>query len=236
LLTTILVIKRNNMKKTFLLFILALNVMLVGSSCTKETETKFLDKYLAAKDTTLTITAKSWDAFSFQTLALIDSGSTTYSTTPEGIKFHGQAYRRGARLQTKTALPFDGKSLYYKWKGNGDGQFAGFVVQIKYDPFSNDNTPAIQGVDLNLLTSTSSYNGSIIIQEDTWYYTRITPVSGTNNFKVTTSTGNYNNMGGVVIETAIIPIYTKHGYLAFRIGDNFSPNAYAVLGEVKIAD
>ncbi|MGV3766213.1 MAG: hypothetical protein ACO1NW_08815 [Chitinophagaceae bacterium] len=192
--------------------------------------------YAPVKDTTLALTANGWNAFSFQTLDLLDSGSATYHTTTEGVKIHGQGYRNGARLQTKTALPFSGKSLYFKWKGNGGGQFAAFVVQVKYNPLTNDGTPSIQGEDLTLFTTQNSFNGSTLMQEDVWYYTRITPVPNTDDYMIVTATNNYNTQGGTVVKTSVHPIYTKSAYLAFRMGDSYSTNAYGILGEVKIAD
>lgn len=221
------------MKKSLpYLIVTLLTVSSALHSCKKKSEIR----YVEVKDTTLVMTAKGWNAFSFETLALMDSGNTTYFTTAEGIKFVAQIYREGARLQTKTALPFDGKSLYYKWKGNGNGQFAAFVPQIKYDPFTTDGTPSIQGVDLTIFSTKNSYNQSVLIEDDRWYYTRITPVAGTANFQVITSTGNYSNKGGTVIDTKVFPIYTKSGYLAFRMTDTYSTSAYTVISEVKIAD
>lgn len=148
----------------------------------------------------------------------------------------GQAYRLGSRIQTKSELGFYNKVIYFKWKGFGSGQFAAFVPQIKYDPFTNDGLPPIQGVDLALFSVNGTFGGSVQIQENVWYYTRIVPISGSDNYQVITATGNYNNAGGTTISTTTIPVYTKNGYIAFRIGDPFgSTSAYGVVGECKIA-
>ena len=189
-----------------------------------------------AVDTTFVMNASSWNCFSYQTLNLIDPGRTKYFTTAQGVKFMGQAHRLGTRIQTKTDLNFCNKVVYFKWKGFGSGQYAGFVPQIKYDPFSNDGSPAIQGVDLGIFTVNTTFGGSVLIQENTWYYTRIVPISGSDNYHVITATGNYNNAGGTTISTTTIPIYRKNGYIAFRIGDPYgSTSAFGVLGECKIA-
>ena len=189
-----------------------------------------------AVDTTFPMNAKSWNCFSYQTMNLIDSGATRYFTTAEGVKFMGQAYRLGARLQIKSELGFHNKVVYFKWKVFGGGQFAYLVPQVKYDPLTNDGLPLIQGVDLGFFSTGNSFNGSILIQENVWYYTRLVPVSGSDTYQVFTATGNYNNLGGTTISSTNVQIYTKAGYIALRMSDNYaSTAAYGILGECKIA-
>jgi hypothetical protein len=220
----------------FCCFVFAVNLI---TSCTKKeivTETVTNTIQVRAVDTVLALNTRNWNAFTYQTLTLVDSGAATFQTTSEGIKIIGQASRYGLRLQTKTELGFHNKTLYFKWKGDGAGQFSGFVPQIKYDILSNDGSPQTQGVDLGIFTVNNTSGGSTLIQNNVWYYTRATPVSGTDNYLVTTSTGNYSNLGGSVISTRTIPIYTKSGYPAFRIGDPFAGTpASAILAEFKIA-
>ena len=218
-------------------FILAIFVLATTSSC-KKTVTKTVTDtvQVRAVDTTFVMNAQSWNAFSYLTLALLDSGASTYQTTAEGVKMVGQSPRYGARLQTKSEFGFYNKVVYFKWKGSGGGQFAAFVPQIKYDILSNDSDPQIQGVDLAFFSVSGTATGSTLVQENTWYYTRMVPVAGTDTYQVITSTGNYNNAGGTVINTRNVPLYTKSGYLALRIGDPFGgTNAYCIFGECKIA-
>ncbi len=180
--------------------------------------------------------AKSWNCFSYQSLALIDSGATKYFTTAEGIKFMGQGYRLGSRLQTKSEVGIYNKVVYFKWKAFGAGQYAGYLPQLKYDPFTTDGVTLVQGVDFGLFSVNGSVSGSALIQDNVWYYTRLIPVSGSDNYQVITSTGNYNNQGGAVISSINVPLYTKSGFLAFRMGDCYgSTSAYGILGECKIA-
>lgn len=189
-----------------------------------------------AQDTSIAIDVNSWDAFSFNSSSLIAPASDTYFNTSEGIKFIAQGYRKGTRLQTKIAFNFKDKNIYYKWKGSGGGQFASFVVQIKYDPYSYEGTPPVQGVEFVNGTTANTYNGSFLMQEDTWYYTSIKAIHGTNNYEVITSTGNYANKGGTIIRSSTVAVYTKSGYLAIRDNDNYAgTNSYCVLGECKIS-
>ena len=220
-----------------LLFYSILLFSIIFISCTKtKTETVTNTVQVRAVDTSMVMDSKNWNLFSYLTLSLRDSGASTYYTTAEGVRFIGQASRYGSRIQTKTEFGFHGKTLYFKWKGGGGGQFAGFVPQIKYDILSTDGAPQIQGVDLSIFSLPTTTAGSTVIQENTWYYTRVAPVTGTDNYLVTTATGNYSNLGGAVVLTKTLPIYTKSGYLALRIGDTFAGSgSYAILGECKIA-
>ncbi|TDH26433.1 hypothetical protein EXU57_10070 [Segetibacter sp. 3557_3] len=208
-------------------------------SCTKKeiiTRTTTDTVLLRAIDTNFLMNARSWIGFSYQSLGLIDSGASSYVTTPEGIRFRGQGYRLGTRIQTKSEIGIYNKTLYFKWKGNGGGQFAAFVVQLKYDPFTNDGQVPIQGVDLATFSVNGTVPGSTLIQNDTWYYTRVQPVTGTDNYQVITAFGNYNHLGGNVIAMRTVPIYTKSGFLAVRMGDCYAGiAAFGVLGECRIA-
>lgn len=220
------------------------------TSCTKETikydtvtvtkrDTTIVTKHdttvIVAKDTVLPIDVNSWNAYSYYTKKIVAPDATTYFNTSEGIKFLAQAPRYGLRLETKVELGITGKVIYYKWKGNGMGQFAQFVPQLKYDPYTTDSLPPVQDVDFPDFTTNNTFNSSTLIQNDVWYYTRIKAIPGTDNYECITATGNYDNSGGTVIVDRNVPVYTKHGYIALRIGDTFATNTYCVLAECKIA-
>jgi len=228
----------------FLIGSISLLTLATTTSCTKDPETitktdtvtVTVNVQVKSIDTVFKMNAFSWRAYSYQTTAKVDSGASTYFTTSEGVKGLGQAYRLGLRIQTVGEVGFVNKTIYWKWKGTGNGQFAAFVPQIKYDPTTNDGIPPIFSVDLDVLAVNGSSTGSTAITENTWYYTRMAPVAGTDNYTVVTSTGNYSNQGGTAISTKTVPIYTKNGYIAFRVGDPFGgTGANFVLAECKIA-
>jgi len=227
------------MKNFQFLFVLLFALNFITTSCKKTvTVVKTVTDTVAvsSKDTTFAMDVSGWDLYSHNTLSLVSSNATTYFNTSEGIKFFAQGIRKGARLQTKSEVGFKNKTIYYKWKANNGGQFVAFVLQLKYDPTTYDATvPPIQGADFSNFSFLNPVNGSFVIQNDVWYYTRIKPVSGTDNFIVTTCINNYDNKGGTPILTSLVPVYTKSGYISLRLGDNFSATAYAVLGECKIA-
>jgi hypothetical protein len=225
---------------------ISLLVLGTTTSCTKDPETIIKTDTLTVTvnvpvksiDTVFKMNALSWRGYSFTTSAKVDSGGTTFFTTSEGVKALGQSYRHGIRLQTVGEVGFVNKTIYFKWKGSGNGQFTDFIPQIKYDPTTNDGIPPIQGVDLDYFHVNGSAPGpySTGVTESTWYYTRIASVAGSDNYTVTTATGNYSNQGGTVISTKTVPIYTKNGFIGFRTGDAYGGSgAYFVLGECKIA-
>jgi hypothetical protein len=231
--------KRLLMFKGVILLVAAYATLSTVSSCKKTVEVVIHDTTaVQAVDTMFAMVALNWDGYAYTPTSIvsISPGSTTYTTTTEGIKFMGQGYRLGSRIQTKNEIRFTNKTIYFKWKANGAGQFANIIPQIKYDAKSNDATPAIQGVDLHLFSVNGTFNGSTQVQENTWYYTRVSPVAGTDNYTVATATTNYDNKGGTVVISNVIPVYTKAGYLGIRIGDPYGgTSAYGVLGECKVS-
>ena len=220
------------------------------TSCTKQTtiwDTVKITKHdttiiihkdttnVPAKDTVFAMDVNSWNLFTTTTNSFLSPGPTTYLNTSEGIKFFPQAARTGVRLGTKTEVGFKDKVIYYKWKVYGAGQFADYVPQVKYEPNTLDGVPFIQGADFSEFTLVNSVNNSTVIQENVWYYTRVIALKGTDNYQVTTSTGNYDNNGGAIVVSNIVPVYTKNGYISIRIGDCYNTSTYCILGECKIA-
>lgn len=227
------------MKIKYFLSVCILFNFIVTTSCTKtRLEVKVVrDTVLTvSKDTIFQMDTNSFDLYSYYSESIVAPAPNTYLNTNEGVKFFGTSYRLGARLQTKTEISFKDKTIYYKWKGRTDG-FAGVVPQIKYNPVTTDGNIAIQGADFDLFTFGNTVFESTLIQNDTWYYTTAKPLSGTNNYLITTCTSNYSNNNGVVVHTTLVPVYTTRGYLAIRIGDNYGANNdYLILGECKIGN
>ena len=210
------------------------------TSCTKKIETiktvTITDTLNCAVDTGFVLKTTNWSYFSYSTLAVVQPGTTTYYNQNEMLVGMGQNYRLGGRLQTTKEFNITGKVLYYKWKVQSGGQFAGIVPQLKYDPNTTDSDPSVQNVDFILHSTSSSYNGSIKVQDNTWYFTRIAAVPGTNNYECTTAINNYSNLSGNIIGSKTTPVYTKSGYVAIRMGDSFAgTGSNFTLAECKIA-
>ncbi|MFT3911510.1 MAG: hypothetical protein QM737_18950 [Ferruginibacter sp.] len=210
-------------------------------SCTKKdtvTVTNTITKTDTVKcttDTSILLSTSTWSYFSINTLSIVQPGPATYFNQNDTLIGLGQGYRLGGRLQTTKEFNISNKVLYYKWKVLSGGQFAGIVPQLKYDPNTTDSNPAIQNVDFITHSTTNSYNGSILVEENIWYYTRIASMAGTDNFECTTAVDNYSNLSGTIVGTTTIPVYTKSGYIAIRIGDCYAgTNSSILLAECKI--
>jgi hypothetical protein len=188
----------------------------------------------AVKDTTFVMDTANWSAYSNVAGGLVSSGSSTYINTSEGIKFFGQERYTGLRLQTKNEVNFKDRVIYYKWKVNGMGDYSAILPSIKYDPLTSDDYNPIQGVFFGFFTTERPHLTSVLVDDEVWYYTRVAPVVGTDNYQSITSKGNYSNAGGTVIFTSIVPVYTKAGYISLILLNSFSPSAYVILGECKI--
>jgi hypothetical protein len=236
------------MKTPIFAFFAAIVLITAGNSCTKtETETiiktvtdtltlTVRDTLLARSvDTVVQLKAVNFTAYSYLTENLVDSGSSTFQTTAEGVRVQGQTSRYGLRLQTKSEFGFYNRNVYLKWRVNGGNQFSGIVPAVKYDITENDGDPDIQGVDLDYFSTNNTFNNSVLVQQNEWYYTRWVPVPGTDNYTIITARGNYHHLGGTVVSSKTVPIYTKSGYLAIRLGDPFAgAGASLVLGECRI--
>ncbi|HEX8332138.1 MAG TPA: hypothetical protein VF622_05920 [Segetibacter sp.] len=211
------------------------------TSCTKMTNRGVEIEYrtdtvnAAAKDTIFVMDTANWNAFSYSTKGLVQPSDTTYFNSSEGIRFLNKNFRTGLRLQTKTEVNFKNKTIYYKYKVETNNQYV-IATMVKYDPLTTDQFPAIQGVYFSSFSLAPQFPGIPTIQTNVWYYTRVRPIIGTDNYEAITATGNYDNSGGVVTYKSIIPVYTKSGYISIMFVDNHDTAGFATLGEVKILD
>jgi hypothetical protein len=236
------------MKKLFSLsfvgFVIVVSSLQVSvSSCKKDTVTvrdtieiiDFDTVQVSSVDTVFSMNVNNWNGFSYQTTAAVTSGASTYSNNADGLLLKAQASHLGLRCLTKNEMGIKDKTMYFKWKANGGGDFSAFVFQLKYDPTKTDSDPPVQNVDFVAFSTKNAISYTTLISNDTWYYTRIRAVPGTDKYQSITATGNYDNSGGTILVTKEVNVYTKHGFLGFRIGDPFSINATMTVAEARIA-
>ncbi|MBF0099928.1 MAG: DUF1566 domain-containing protein, partial [Desulfobacterales bacterium] len=147
--------------------------------------------------------------------------------TAEGIKIYGSGSRRGNYLVSKNFYNFSGKEIYIKWKANGNGTYMGPGVLIS-------NTASAGG-----FTTAWSFNGSKVISNDTWYYTRFT-INTDKTVNAVTATSNYDNAGGSVFHTENTTVSTERwhlvetGNIMLVLWDNYgSTGSYIVLNEAR---
>lgn len=163
-------------------------------------------------------------------------GSAVLESTPEGLKAYGSTSRGYSMVHTLSSFDLRNKTIYLKWKAHDAGAYMHVPLYLTTD----SGSPYLWGVETTWwLTSTAmttnhSFNGSILIQSDVWYYTRAT-VSATTLSSVT-ATGNYDSQGGAFVDatTRTVP-GTSPVTVAFGINDNYGGTAASVvLGDVRI--
>jgi hypothetical protein len=167
-----------------------------------------------------------------------------FESTSKGLKFYGREYRDALGIATKDIFDVRKKTIYFRWKAHGGGTFMAasplLVDESLYLPdvgkyaAENPQTPFwhLAGTVPVTFTTCWSYNGSILIADDVWYYTRAT-ISG-ETLKVTTTTEGYN---GPTFSTYQRPIPSsmyrmRIGIIGFDMYASTSANV--TLGEVIV--
>jgi hypothetical protein len=186
----------------------------------------------APQPTTLPLSNMNWvcsyihsDGFGY-----VNPAPGVFESVTEGLKIYGTGYRGGALIHPVplAQYPIANKTLYFKWKANGGGDFMGIFPMV----FTDSNS-WITPYYMTNLTTDHIYLDSYLITEDMWYYTRI--IMGSTTYIATTATGNYDNSGGTVVQTKTANLDHDYMCIYFSIVDCYaSTAAYAVLGEVRI--
>ncbi|MBV6342060.1 VCBS repeat-containing protein [Candidatus Magnetobacterium casense] len=170
------------------------------------------------------MTTDNWTGYS-------DYGNVSVSATVDGIQVNGYDVGKGAMEKTTNSYDFTAAETYIKWKAHGAGGYMKVAVGVG----NTDNNTAT-----TLSASTvRSVNGSTVIADDTWYYTRIRFSPDSKYYLTATATGNYDNAGGTeIIHTddsvaSSTPFQT--GVIYASISDNEGgKDAYIVIGEAKV--
>ncbi len=176
----------------------------------------------AKTDTTIPMTLDAWD--------IITCGQAT--TVGDTLRVYGTSYRVGGSALSKTSFDFRDADIYIKWKIYANSNYlsikflAGtYIHSVKY--FTTDHT----------------YAGSILVQENTWYYLHF-HVNGDSTFSVALCSDNYDDLGGtVVFDTQNVEISPQrkdlitHGKIRSWFGDNYGDSlCYMDIAEVKLSN
>lgn len=148
--------------------------------------------------------------------------------TSEGIQIWGTDYRSGNMLISKDFYDLSNNAeIYMKWKVNGNGNYMA-VYQGAYQTNGSN------------FTTGWSFSGSILVSDDTWYYTHIR-INSDYTYSFVTSTNGYDDNGGNVYYSVSNTIPTdrqefiRNSQLYFFIGDNYgNTGAWMVAAEVKL--
>ena len=177
----------------------------------------------------------NWKCYVFPHVGTLTPGyvapaSGVFEKVSEGLKVYGSGYRTGALIHyiPTTAYPIANKTIYMKWKANGGGNFMGVGVWLQADTI-NWSVRA----ELTNLTTDHSFAGSYQITDNVWYFTRV--VLSSSSYTATTSSGNYDNLGGTIVQTKTDTFGTAYRFPIFGLWDTYAGTTpYAILGEIRI--
>jgi len=142
--------------------------------------------------------------------------------TPEGLKIygHGLSYHKMVIPAAIADTPVMDKTVYLKWKAVN--QVSNMAITIALYADTTSWRPAICKSSFSIQQGD---NSSLIIDGDTWYYTRLV-ISG-NTARSVTTTGNYDIYGGTVIiqESSLLsePVQT------FALGIGADQESFVIL-------
>lgn len=155
--------------------------------------------------------------------------------TSDGILFHGYGYRLGRLVYSKQKDDLTDATVYLKWMVDGAGTYLGVCVGVGW---LLDNGTMF-GIGHGLYTTHHSYAGSIVVDDNEWYYTRLI-ITPDQQFTEITSTGNYDDAGGSLVRTLTSEISDakwagmSDASVYFNMGDNYAgTNASMTIGEAK---
>lgn len=165
------------------------------------------------------INFNNWEFYSEDEKKFKPGGPGIFVHNSEGLKFYGTSTRYGGRISTKESYDLKNKVIYVKWKVSGGYSFNNYAISLYYD--KNIPAPEIDfKTDFNDATTDHSYLGSLLIENDEWYFSKII-INETNAICIT-SAGNYNDAGGKILRTDHKIIKFTAGWLAIRSGDTYS--------------
>jgi len=150
-----------------------------------------------------------------------------YEKVAEGLKIYGNdnQINQAVHPVSISGNSIINKNIYVKWKAKDNGVFVTVTIDLYTDTTNWDSACRMTNLTVN-----SSSNGPDVISGDTWYYTRI---AVTSNIAVsTTSTDNYDNNGGTIIQE--LSTNFSEPVKTFAFGINANKLSYVILGEARI--
>ncbi len=170
----------------------------------------------------------NWECITFEpSIRKVKPATGVYEKVSEGLKIFGSENQggRAIHLAPVSRNLIMNKIIYIRWKVNGSGNFINVGISLYVDTVNWISSKQV----MNLTTQYSS-EGSDVIVDDVWYYTRIVVTS--NLVASTTATGNYDSNEGIVVQTLSTTL--NEPVAAFTFGMNASTKSYAILGDVRI--
>ncbi len=190
--------------------------------------------------------------FASQSVPLDEQSWTTLSTNSQsivevddkGISFGLRDYRGVIHAVSQQQYDLRDATVYLKWQIHGPpGKYTAFIMGIGW-PYENSPGTYLAAKALGpekWFTTDHSWDGSKLVQDDIWYYTRI-DVSSDKSVEVVTSTTNYDDRGGVPIASYHFDLThdnwkrLSQAFIIFVLLDNYGGDkTRLLLGEVLIS-
>ena len=214
-------------------FALFLAVVFVTNTCKKENISGCDEPVAYIKEST-TPGPDNWQYFSEDALAIKSMQAGVYEQTSEGLKIYSDGYRSGARLSSSEKVCVRDRVLYVKWKCEDGYAFNEYCVSLYYDKNGYGGDDKVR-TDITRFTTNNSWNNSVVIASNKWYYTRISITDGIAH--AVTAINDYDTNGGSVIETAQASLKETTVYLAIRVGDTYGGrNATITVNNYSVSD
>ncbi|MCA9731128.1 hypothetical protein KC799_03305 [candidate division KSB1 bacterium] len=170
----------------------------------------------------------NWDCVLTQpVIEKIVSTEEVVAEIENGLKIYGkgEATEAGIRPKTFSIESQDEKQIYLKWKTEDNGTFMSVILYLLSDTTSFSSMFPL----LNLTTEYAA-EGSTVITDNTWYYTRVE--FHNNEITSITSIEKYDDNGGLIIQnvSTIIPEPVK----TFVFGTKANNGSAVILGEARM--
>lgn len=192
---------------------------------------------LWGQSTSIPMSTSYWRYYSRLPQRYISPGPGVLETVSEGLKFYADGYRASVVVHSVAAYDLRGKTIYIKWKPNGANDYMGISLYLS----TNSSFPPELGSEATTIhlpstgwTTDHSFNGSIVLQHNVWYYTRAV-VTSSAYVTAYTAQWNYDNLGGTLVDSTTKYMSSTVVTPCIGLGDSYAGTAaYIIVGEVRI--
>lgn len=221
------------MKTNYIIILLACLQQLLAAQTIKiyKTDNTALDYNLSDLDSITfsassagnLVTASNWICFQNSSVQLhIEPAAGVYEKIEEGLKVYGASGNNTVQLMPALQSSIMPSAVYLKWKVNSSG----YPVNVGVELYEDSANLTTAGKALSLSTSSG------LVNNNTWYYTRISIAEG--NIISVTSKDNYDINGGEIISSTSLAIDKKFKTISF--GTKTDKASYSILAELRIEE
>ena len=205
------------------LIVLLLNILI---SCSKDSDP--INPATDCEDADFSMSTTKWRMYSiYDDYKLPATG--VYEQSSGGLRAFSLSLRGGSMILTNKEFDLAGKTVYFKWKANGQNDFSGICTFISNECYDD---PFATHTQLAFLSTGFSWEQYVKINENAEYYTRVQFTAS--SAKSITAANNYDDQGGSIIQDITISDVNPIGRFGIYIGDTYSIGASITLIECKI--